>query len=156
MARSVSYPRGAYVTFAETPVDEAYCCACYNAPEDCECSDDEQVIAERSVDWDWIISDHKAVAMRLFASLWEADEWIGREDHVLASNRLVHFGISEYCGLMAIWLVVRDDLEDEGKEALADKWIRSVWPKFEKTFGRYRYAGTFYNGEAVYYRIRDE
>jgi hypothetical protein len=37
------------------------------------------------------------------------DGWRGREDRILGRNAFADFGISIYCGLVAIWMVERDD-----------------------------------------------
>ena len=153
MGRSVSYPSGAHVTFAPTPYDEGLCLGCWEPESECECVEDARDIQPGEVDWDWIADDLRDRARDLFPSLWDADDWLGREDRVLARNRLVSFGFSEYCGLMAIWLVPRGDLDGPGKEALAERWIESVWPKFQSTFGEFQKVGSMSNGEGVYRRI---
>lgn len=152
MGRSVSYPSGAWVTFCETPRDGDWCANCDASAEDCTCPEGDRDWSDGETDWDWIKEDRQAEIQRLFNSFWEADDWLGREDHVLARNRLVNFGISEYCGLMAVWLVVRGDLETAGQEALAEQWIKSVWPKFRATFGTRHKVGAMSNGEGVYQR----
>jgi len=128
MGRSVSYPSGALVAF--THFDEEMDC------------------------WDWqdVINDTRDYACELWPSFEPADYWRGREDLVLARNRLVEFGMSEYCGLVAYWLVARDDL-DAGRQALAEAWIARVGGRFIKTFGPLRLVGRFSNGEAIYERI---
>lgn len=148
MGRSVSYPSGAWVTFCETPVDPPYCRECDDDSGDCG-----HDMLPGEADWDWINEEHQSEIRRLFPSFWTADEWRGREDHVLARNRLVDFGVSEYCGLMAVWLAVRTDLDTAGQEALAEQWCKSVWPKFQKAFGTHQKVGSFSNGEGVYRRI---
>ena len=44
--------------------------------------------------------------MSLRPSLYEADGWAGREDRILLQNGHVEIGVSEYCGLAAIWMRV--------------------------------------------------
>ena len=96
-----------------------------------------------------LVEDTRYVLGDLFPSVYEADRWIGREDRVIAENRLAQFGVSEYCGLAAIWVVPSDDAPWQ----LAERWIDSVWPRFEAKYpSRLGLAGRFSNGEAVYER----
>lgn len=129
MGRSVSYPRGALVAFTHIDDEMDY------------------------LDWQDMLDSERDYVQSLWPSFEPADHWRGREDHVIARNRLVEFGMSEYCGLVAYWLVPRDDLESAGLEALAETWIARVAPRFLKTFGTLRKIGTFSNGEAVFERI---
>jgi len=80
--------------------------------------------------------------------------WIGREDHVLLENAHAQIGISEYMGLVAVWIVpVNDDWYYE-HNGLHDHWCAQIEPKFEELFGTLRKIGTFSNGEAVFERRR--
>lgn len=128
MARSVSYPRGALVAFSYLDEEMDY------------------------FDFQDFLESEREYVSSLWPSLHAADHWRGHEDHVLAANSLVEFGISEYCGLVAYWLVPREDLEPS-LEAFAQRWIDQVSPRFLKTFGTLRKLGTFSNGEAVFERI---
>lgn len=128
MGRSVSYPSGALVAFTHIEDDMDY------------------------HDFQDMLESEREYAISLWPSLYEADHWRGREDHVIATNSLVEFGISEYCGLVAYWLVPREDLEPS-LEAFAQRWIDQVAPRFLRTFGTLRKIGTFSNGEAVFERI---
>lgn len=130
MGRSVSYPSGATVAFMDLSDDEG------------------------EIDFDYYREWAREVAQEFWPSMWEEDrEWRGREDKVLCRNRLVDFGWSEYCGLAAFWMIPRGDLETAGQEALAEHWIKTVEPRFRKTFGTLRKIGTFSNGEGVYERV---
>jgi len=129
MGRSVSYPHGALVAFTHVHDEDD--------TDDCA----------------WLLEFWREMAQRLWPSLREVDTWRGREDHVIARNGLVEFGVSEYCGLVAIWLVERTDLDTAGQEALATQWIKSVAPRFRKTFGTLRKVGTFSNGEGIFERV---
>lgn len=178
MGRSVSYPSGAYVTFAETPDEGQWCAACGEHVEDeacaCDLSDwhayealsdeyagNEEALAAldevedprdwRDVELDWrqACEDWSEQARRLWPSMWDADDWRGREDHVIARNRLADFGVSEYCGLMAFWLVPRN----EAPEALAERWCAQAFAKLESEFGTLRKRGHMSNGCGVYSRI---
>ena len=153
MGRSVSYPSDALVVFAQTPRDSDWCSECSSAVDECECHEDDRNWLEGETDWDWLKEDMQGRIQNLFPSFYDVDEWIGREDHVLARNSFVRFGVSEYCGLMSIWLVVRDDLESAGLEALAEQWIKAVASRFRKEFGELVKVGSFSNGEGVYRRV---
>ena len=88
MGRSVSYPTGSVVAF--------------RLLDDGEYED---------IDWvyeclvDEIIDTTKAA----FPSFQRFDGWRGREDRILLRNAFADCGISTWCGLVAIWLVERDD-----------------------------------------------
>jgi hypothetical protein len=179
MGRSVSYPSGAYVTFNDTPTEPPYCCTCGETVEEdaagallCGCdltefrrweawdegSSDEEVEEvedprhwiEGEIDWREECQCWSDYARELWPSMWDADDWIGREDHVLASNTFAHFGVSEYCGLMAFWLVPRGDYD---RPALAERWCAQQFPKLQKAFGRFQKVGAMSNGEGVYVHI---
>lgn len=130
MGRSVSVPRG-----AASVVYEA-----------CEFED--------SWGFEEAIEDLRGCLMRAFPSVTEDDRWLDREDHVIASNRFAQFGVSEYCGLVSIWMVpVDNDYADT--HGIRDRWIESVDAKFRKVasgcFGvGLNKLGTFSNGEAIF------
>jgi hypothetical protein len=46
---------------------------------------------------------------RAFPSLIPHDGWRGREDRILMRNAYADFGVSVYGGLVAVWIVERDD-----------------------------------------------
>jgi len=91
-----------------------------------------------------------------YPSLTRDDTWIGREDHAVASNQFAYVTVSEYCGLVAICIVPKDDdYASPGWYNLRDHWIDQIDGTFEKTtagvFGsNLRRFGTFSNGESVY------
>lgn len=135
MARSVSVPCGAahveYATFE---------------------SDDDD-----GDSFDYALSDFKAALRKAFPSVTSCDEWLGRgnsEDHAVMSNGFAYFGVSEYCGLVAMWVVPIDD-DYATSTGLRDKWVDSIGPKFAKIAGEcFGQAlikqGTFSNGEAIF------
>lgn len=88
MARSVSYPQNAVVAF-------------------------RTINTEHEDDWEWehkcLVDDIVDRAQDAFPSLKPHDGWRGREDRILLRNAFADCGISTYCGLVAIWLVERDD-----------------------------------------------
>jgi len=133
MSRSVSYPNGAVVAFRDVSdmVDE--------------------------FDWEWFLEDVKGVAHKAFPSMEETDKWLDREDHAILENQFAYIGVSEYCGLASVWLVVKDFdtyYDDEQRlENLSENWVGLVENKFHKLFGELRKVATFSNGESVYERM---
>lgn len=132
MSRSVSYPRNAaYVTFATLPGYEDLC--------------DE---------FQWAVEDFTEELKLKFPSFRDDVVRIGREDKALVSNGLVRAGVSEYCGLLACWLVPKDGQYNP----LAANWCAQVSKGFadvvEQVFGaRYECTGRASNGEAFYLRV---
>lgn len=88
MGRSVSYPSGAIVAFTVLEVE---------AEDDWE------------FEYEWLRDDLRERAGRAFPSLIPHDGWRGREDRILMRNAYVDFGVSVYGGLVAVWIVERDD-----------------------------------------------
>ena len=153
MGRSVSYPSGATVAYFAAEPDEDFCITCSNVASDCTCAEEDRDMIEGEVNFDSLREWAMDAAQSLFPSMWPEDrEWRGREDRVLMRNYLADFGWSEYCGLIAFWLVPREGLEGN-LEAFADRWIASVEGKFSKTFANLTRLGTFSNGEGVFQRI---
>ena len=66
------------------------------------------------------------------------------------ANRHAWVGVSEYCGLVAFWIVAKDDT---GHEALSERWVAQVADRFTSTFSTLNRLGTFSNGEGVFERI---
>jgi hypothetical protein len=96
----------------------------------------------------------------LYPSMDNCNKWIGREDHAIMENKFAYIGISEYCGLIAIWVKSKGD-EYEGtyyaEEArlckIADAWCDRITPSFDKAFSQYRRIGTASNGESFFEKI---
>ena len=109
-------------------------------------------------EFDWLRGDLVERAMRLFPSLEPHDGWRGREDRILARNAFADFGISIYCGLVAIWIVERDDgsyWDADSRTARcprARRWLAQIAPRFDAEFGDYDCLGHMSNGEGVYRR----
>lgn len=125
MGRSVSVPSNAYIT-------------CY---QDVSEIDDEFGFEDLLDDIQWSCRDAAP-------SLRPADRWIGREDHVILENDHVEIGVSEYCGLAAIWVVVKED-----RIGLATHWADVFSIRFRQMFGQLRHIGTASNGEAFFQRL---
>ena len=120
-----------------------------------------QVVTFKSFDFDaddhdMLVDDFRSHLRSLFPSVHDADDWIDREDHVLAENKLARFGISEYCGLVSYWIVPKETTDAYGNNettALAKRWIDSISDKFVAAFGELSKVGSMSNGEGVYRRI---
>lgn len=132
MGRSVSYPRGAHVAFAHF--------------ESLDAADLDGFA------WDDYVDDITERAKELWPSLHEPYHvrWLHREDRVLLSNDHAHFGVSEYCGLVAIWIVMRDDVRNEN---LSQHWVDVAGAKLVREFGELRKVGTASNGESFFERV---
>ena len=115
---------------------------------------------EDSFEWDDFKSMIEEQVQSIFPSMDNCDKWLDREDHAIMENSFAYIGISEYCGLVAIWLKSKGDeyegsyYADEARLAnLADGWCNRVIPTFESTFSEYERVATFSNGEAAYQKI---
>lgn len=149
MGRSVSYPYNAEIVCFRAIEPEAWA----------DTDEDGNEVMREPTDLDYMVEDLQEYAPTLWSSLRKCDTWIGREDHALLENDLCYMGISEYCGLVAIWVKSKaDDLEgswsaDEArKAALARHWVSQIEDKFRQTWGDLRKIGTFSNGEAIHER----
>lgn len=168
MGRSVSYPSGAIVAFTHFEQD-AECHYCdghgYNEQQDesgegmehIECSECDGTGTITGMDYEWTeeLDDYRERIKEMFPSFDKCDYWLDREDHAIAENRFAYFGISEYCGLVAIWLVAKeaDWAKPDSWERLRDRWLDQVEAKFLKAFGQLRKVATASNGEAFFERI---
>jgi len=140
MGRSVSTPHNAIAVAYTTvePLDSAN----YND------SDYMQML------WDDFVISFIDICQAYWPSLQLCDDWIGNEDHIVLENRHAFFGISEYCGLVAVWIVSRGDEcrynGDDSEANLADYWCQQIILKFEEAFGRLRSLGRASNGEQFF------
>ena len=146
---------GDYGYDAGQPDDEQVsvnCCPHCQAHED-ECSEQDP-----SDNWSYYCEDLQREMIQAFPSLSECDEWVGREDHALLENNHCYIGVSEYCGLVSIWVQPKEPDWRDTSTGLRDRWIAQIGPKFHKVsntcFGTaLRKLGSFSNGEGVYQRI---
>lgn len=135
MSRSVSYPSGANVAFTVLEV---------------ECDEDWEF------EYEWLREDLSERAAAAFPSLVPHDGWRGREDRILMRNAYADFGVSTYGGLVAIWIVERDDgsyWDAEWRTARSPRarcWLRQIARRFDRLFGDFDCLGRMSNGEAIY------
>jgi hypothetical protein len=104
---------------------------------------------EDLLDWEWqdLLDWIKEAAQAQWPSLTECDKWLGREDRAVLENCHCYIGVSEYCGLVAVWLVDKDET------ILGNVWCAKIEEKFEELFATCRKLGTFSNGESVYEKV---
>lgn len=138
MSRSVSVPRHAQVVTYAT----------FESEDDDFASDDFQ----------FTLNDFREALKSRFPSVHSADEWLDNEDHVIAENRHAYFGVSEYMGLVSLWIVAKPGNYSNAYDGIKRNWIEKAEPKFidacNLVWGRLlRKVGTFSNGEGVYEQI---
>lgn len=122
MGRSVSYPSGALVAFTvlETENDDDW-----------------------KFEYEWLRDDLSERAAAAFPSLAPHTGWRGREGRILLRNAFADFGVSVYGGLVAVWIVERDDgayWDAEWRTARsprAQHWLGQIAPRFDALFGDY-------------------
>lgn len=135
MSRSVSYPSGAKVAFTVL---------------DIECDEDWDF------EYEWLCEHLRERAAAAFPSLVPHGGWRGREDRILLRNAYADFGVSIYCGLVAVWIVERDDgayWDADARTARsprAQRWLAQIATRFDRLFGDYDCLGRMSNGEAVF------
>lgn len=135
MGRSVSYPSGAIVAFTVLEVED---------------EDDWEF------EYEWLQGDLRERAAAAFPSLQPHDGWRGREDRILMRNMFADFGVSVYGGLIAVWIVERDDAsywDSEWRTARsprAQRWLNQIAPRFDALFGTLDCLGHMSNGESIY------
>jgi len=104
-------------------------------------------------DWEWdnFKEDIAESCKSVWPSLDDCDEWLDREDHAILENTLVYIGLSEYCGLVSIWIVPKNFDGYDDYEPLAHHWIGQIEDRFTEMFSELVYGGSFSNGEAVFH-----
>lgn len=68
----------------------------------------------------------RGVAQYRYKSLSSCDRWIGREDHAVLENDHAYIGVSEYCGLVAVWIVAKEDQYGNLPSGIATHWCTQV------------------------------
>lgn len=82
------------------------------------------------------------------------DEWDGRETRIVLRNRLVEFGVSEYCGMLSVSVRHYDSDYTSHLSGLAENWIRRNAETIDVTIGaNSRRIGGMSNGCSVYESI---
>lgn len=104
------------------------------------------------------VIDLRAALHKEFPSVTKDDRWLGNEDRVVASNSHAYFGLSEYCGLVSVWIVPREANYGNRNDSLKLKWIASIDDKFHAIVrdvfgGELRRLGSASNGEAFFERV---
>ena len=100
--------------------------------------------------------DFQEVMRQAFPSMSECDELVGREDRAVLENTFAYIGVSEYCGLVAMWICEKElDWRDEHMVGLRDRWLSQIQQKFRKAaqgcFGQALIKqGAFSNGKAIF------
>ena len=125
MGRSVSTPYNAMLVAYQTALD-----------------------IEDPLDWDLHCDNLRHLAQRRWPSLKPRNGFLDREDRILLENEFAYFGVSEYCGLAAVWIAHKGD----DQEPLAQGWATQIARTFQREFGELERLGTMSNGEAVFQR----
>lgn len=142
MGRSVSYASGSVaVCFRDVSSFG------YGIDEDGEVNYDDYDSWSAEDSWEMFVEGIVYDAINKWSSFSPTDEWVGREDHAILENTYAYIGVSEYCGLAAVWLLPKED------NPLAENWCEQISKNFEKMFGEYRKIGSMSNGEGVYEKI---
>jgi hypothetical protein len=98
----------------------------------------------------------REACQEFWPSFSPSDHWLGREDHVILTNSFAYVGVSEYCGLVSLWIVPRTDDYDgysDPHASLCEAWIAQIADRFRETFAQLRHVATFSNGEAVFEEV---
>jgi hypothetical protein len=138
MGRSVSYANGSEVVIY-AHVEAVY--------------DDEDNYDEFESQFAWDCSLEYLVdnSLEAFPSLNQCNQWLGREDHAILENKLVYVGVSEYCGLVSVWVVPKDNDYYALGVASANNMKTKLEQIVQDAFGvRLNKVGHFSNGEAVF------
>lgn len=105
-------------------------------------------------EWDWsdAIDNLKGVAQYRYKSLRSCDHWVGNEDHAILENDHAYIGVSEYCGLVAVWVVPKGADRYSDPSGLAMNWCNQISLRpLAECFGTALHKqGTFSNGEAFF------
>lgn len=122
---------------------------------DSEYEDENGDIVVDEYTFDDLYSEIKCRLKAKFKSLDNANEWDGRETRIFLENKLVQFGISEYCGLVSI--SVRSNERYEEYSGMAQKFVDKNWNTIVNILKDYSDVytklGSFSNGEGVFSKI---
>lgn len=116
--------------------------------------------------WQDVMDSFREPFKSAHKGLSDCDDWLDREDHAILEDDQwrVFIGVSEYCGVVALWCVPQDiepweDDEDcplrrEAQLGQRDEYVESLRATALEFWGEeaYRKIGTMSNGEGVYGR----
>jgi hypothetical protein len=148
MGRSVSYPSNALIVTFNT-IQYYYEAEEYDVEAGVATEIGEEI--ENPCAWDDLLEDFVNACEECWPSLNLDIKWLDREDQALLSNRLVRIGISEYCGMVAYWVVPNE--QNPECFTLAQRWATQIEEVFVRKFGGYNKVGSMSNGGGVYQKI---
>jgi hypothetical protein len=102
--------------------------------------------------WEDFQYEFQTAVCSMYPSVRKWAGWIDRENKVLAGNAHAFFGVSSYCGLVAMWVVPRTNTVNDWGEpvGLAANWVDQIAPGFIERFGTMVKDGQMSNGQGVY------
>ena len=148
MGRSVSYPSNALIVTFNT-IQYYYEADEYDVEIGVATEIGEELEDPNS--WNDLIEYLVNTCEEYWPSLKSDKKWIDREDQAILSNSLVRVGVSEYCGLVAYWVIPNE--RNPECFALATRWAKQIEEVFVRKFGGYKKVGSMSNGEGVYQKI---
>ena len=109
---------------------------------------------ESSWEWTDFLENIKDRLEKKYPSLCETREWLDNEQQVIMENEHAQVGVSEYMGMVALWVRVRPDVYDYNEYSgnLALNWIYQIERGFIKEFGEFYKTGSDSSGCAYYKR----
>jgi hypothetical protein len=119
--------------------------------------DYEEDVDLAQMNFDDAVANVRGDVMAQLPRFGACDEWIGREDRAILASPEFYVGVSEYCGIVAVWAVPRERDDDEDGEpltrALSAARLQTLLHEVASYFGEtLEKVGTFSNGEAVFRR----
>jgi hypothetical protein len=148
MGRSVSYPSNALIVTFNT-MRHYYGAEEYDVELGAATEIGEEI--ENPNTWDDLVEGFVNACEECWPSLNLDIKWLDSEDQALLSNRLVRIGVSEYCGMIAYWVVPNE--QNPECFTLAKGWAKQIEEIFVRNFGGYEKVGSMSNGEGVYQKI---
>jgi hypothetical protein len=107
-----------------------------------------------TISWDDFQEDLTESLIAYYPSLTPCDKWLGRgrsEDHAILENDLVYIGVSEYCRLVSLWVIAKENDYTTARDLnMANGFISRIKPGFEATFGELQSMGRASNGEQFF------
>lgn len=150
MGRSVlTHPRAVVVAY--TSWDTSYEEYIEGWDDDPDMMPSEQVYYDFYAPEDWRDTQEWFVeqCQDMWPSLWETSRYPHDEVHTVLENNLIEISVSEYCGLTALCIAPRNDIEDS-LSGLAIHVAEQMEAKFDKAFNTYYRVATFNDGTSMY------